>query len=230
VGRPAQLWCSGVAQLLGDAPERGKRWLSQEEDLRLDAIAGKRRRDQFVAGRWLVRIALAARHGGAPQGWCLSAPQNGPPAVACGPLADAGAIGLSHSGDTVACVLADSPVGIDVERHARRALDLVGLASIVLNDAERRRWLALPEAARELGFLTWWTLKEAWRMAQGRRLNIAELCGIEALPADAARANARVWHEADFTLALVGPDAPASLEVATAAPGEAAQAWRVGEP
>jgi len=219
-----------VAQLLRDAPDADAGWLSRDERLRLAAITAQRRREQFVAGRWLTRLALAARHGGAPQDWCLSAPMGGPPAVARGPVADPVAIGLSHSGDTVACVLTDSPVGIDVERHARRALDLEGMARLTLNDAERPRWLALPEAAREAGFLAWWTLKEAWLKAQGRSLNIAELCAIEALPADAAGANARVWHDADFTLALVGLVAATPLEVASVLPRGMAQAWRVGEP
>jgi 4'-phosphopantetheinyl transferase len=180
-----------VADLLREAPDGDASWLSQEECLRLAGITAQRRRQQFVAGRWLSRLALASRHGGAPQDWCLSAPADGPPAVAHGPVADSAEIGLSHSGDTVACVLADNPLGIDVERHARRTLDVEGLAAIVLNDAERLRWLALPDDAREAGLLAWWTLKEAWLKAQGRSLNVAELCAIEALPADGARANAR---------------------------------------
>jgi len=229
VAQPAQLWCCSVAEILRRVPDPGARWLSPEEDQRLAGITGPRRRDQFLAGRWLVRLALAARHGGAPRDWHLSAPPDGPPRVTGGPVACTCVVRLSHSGDTLACVLSGGALGIDVERHDRRAMDAPGFADIALSDAERERWLALPETSRGVGLLAWWTLKEAWLKAHGRALNPAELRNIEALPVDARKANARLWHEADFTIALVGLEAAAPLHVASRAPCSTAQWWSVSE-
>ena len=204
-------------------------WLSQTEQRRLAGIAAQRRRDQFLAGRWLARLALTARHGGAPQDWRLTAPADAAPRVASGPVEHPSAIGLSHSGDTVACVLADAAPGIDIERHLRHALDVGGLADVALSDAERVLWLALPESERRVGLLTWWTLKEAWLKSRGRTLDIATLRRIEALPTNATKANARLWHEADFTLALVGLDAAAPLHVASPDPRSLPQWWQITE-
>lgn len=226
---PAQLWCCSVAATLRRAPERTLDWLSAEEGLRHASITAPRRREQFLAGHWLVRTALAARHGGAPHEWRLSAAMGEPPCVTRGPVAASSTIGLSHSGDTVACVLADSALGIDVERHDRRALDVPGFADLALSDAERAQWLMLPETLRGVGLLNWWTLKEAWLKARGRALDAAALRTIEALPVVAAAANARLWCEAGFTLALVGLEAAAPLDHASPAPCCPAQAWQVRE-
>jgi 4'-phosphopantetheinyl transferase len=227
VAQPAQLWCCSVAELLRLAPEGGLHWLSREESLRLAGITTPRRRAQFVAGRWLGRLALAERHGGMPQDWCLSAPADAAPLVSRGPVASPSAIGLSHSGDTVACVLADRALGIDVERHDRLARDVAGLAELTLSAAEHARWQELPAAQRLVGFLGWWTLKEAWFKAHGRALDPAGLREIEALPNGAATANARLWREVDFTLALVGLDAAAPLSIGSPAPCSMAQPWQI---
>ena len=225
--QPVQLWCGSVADLLRDAADGGVHWLGPAETQRLAGITAPRRRAQFLAGRWQARQALAARHGGTPQDWTLSAPVDAAPQVTAGPVAGPCAIGLSHSGDTVACVLADASVGIDVERHDRRVRDVAALADATLGDAERAHWLRLPAESRRVAFLCWWTLKEAWIKAQGRSLNPASLQAIEALPVSADDANARVWCEADFTLALAGLDADAEVTMMASAPRSVAQWWRV---
>ncbi len=227
--QPAKLWCGSVAPQLRHAAGCSVPWLSAAETLRLATITAPRRRDQFLAGRWLGRQALAARHGGLPQDWQLSAPADATPQVTGGPIVCSSTLGLSHSGDTVACVLADSALGIDVERHGRRVLDLAGLADLALSDVERMYWLELPVESRQVGFLGWWTLKEAWLKAHGRMLNPATLRGIVALPVRAEAANARLWCEADFTLALVGLDAATPLDLATPSPSSVVQWWQVSE-
>ena len=227
--QPATLWCGSVAQLLRRAAGCNVPWLSAAETVRLATLTAPRRRDQFLAGRWLGRQALAARHGGVPQDWQLSAPADAAPRVISGPIVGSSALGLAHSGDTVACVVADRALGIDVERHNRRVRDVAGLADVALSDAERMHWLDLPAQSRQVGFLSWWTLKEAWLKAHGRMLNPATLRGIVALPVRAEAANARLWREADFTLALVGLDAAAPLDLATPSPSSVVQWWRVSD-
>jgi 4'-phosphopantetheinyl transferase len=227
---PAQLWCASVAAMLGEVGVRADMsWLSAEETARLASISAPRRREQFLAGRWLARLALVARHGGAVGDWQLSAKPDAPPGILASPVTCTSTIGLTHSGDTVACVIADIALGIDLERHDRRRLDVFALSYLVFTDAERRHWLALPQALRQGEFLSWWTLKEAWIKSQCRGLDPAAMQTIEALPVPAALANARLWREPGFTLALVGLPARRPLGVATSAPGVPAQWWRVGE-
>ncbi len=226
--QPASLWCGGVGeQLRAAGPPQD--WLCTAEQERLARVSSPRRREQFIAGRWLARQTLVASHGGSPADWELSATPDAPPRVTSGPIICARTIGLTHSGNTVACVISDHPLGIDVERHDRRKLDVARLAEVVLSGAERVFWLDLPTDMRDSGFLGWWTLKEAWLKAQGRTLNPATLRGIEALPSDRAEANARLWREDDFTLALVGLDAAAPLDVARPMPRCQTQWWTVRE-
>ena len=206
-----------------------RHWLSAAEHLRLAGIKAPRRRDQFLAGRWLGRLALADFHGGSPEDWRLSAPPDAAPRVTRGPVFHPGAIGLSHSGDTIACVLADASLGVDVERHDRRALNVEGMAEIVLSDSEVLLWQKLPENSRQVGFLAWWTLKEAWLKAQGRAIDTGTLRRINAHPSGSAVSNARLWQATDFTLALVGLDAAASLNVASHSPIGEPQWWRIDE-
>jgi 4'-phosphopantetheinyl transferase len=217
------VWCGGVAQQLREAAST-VHWLSPSEEQRLRAITASRRRDQFLAGRWLVRQALISLHGGAPADWPLSAPPDAPPQVAGGP-----AIGLSHSGDRAACVLSEDPVGIDIECHDRRELDIAGLAAIALNEHEHSRFVALaPGEPQRMAFLALWTLKEAWLKARGEPLSVPSLARIEAMPCADAHANARVWQAARYTLAVVGIDATTPVVVAgSQAPQVAPRLWRV---
>lgn len=225
----ARLWCGSVRQLLGDCPSDYRHWLSPTELTRFQGFTARHRRDQFLAGRWQVRRALATLHGGSAQEWQLSAFPDAPPHVAGGPVACFDVIGISHSGDVVACALSTVTCGLDLERHDRRALDLEGLAALVFSDAERECWRAQPVACRQTGFLGWWTLKEAWLKARGRRLDAAAMRSIEALPVGAGPANARLWREANFTLALVGPGPSVPPLIATPTPCSEAQCWWLRE-
>ncbi len=213
--------------MLGGAPD-SPQWLSPDETQRLTCIRAPHRRRQFLAGRWLTRRALAHRHGGTPEDWWLDSPSDAPPAVLRGPIACPSSINLTHSGDTVACVLADAALGIDVEQHDRRVMNTAELAQATLNFAEYQWWSALPAVTQNTEFLSWWTLKEAWIKAHGQSLAPATLRAIEALPTTAKAANARVWRTSDFTLALVGLAASEPLEVAEPGFSGAVQWWQVG--
>jgi len=216
----ASVWCASVAQLLRDAgPPQD--WLSVSEHQRLAGITSPRRRDQFIAGRWLVRLSLVALCGGVPRDWAVSAQPDAAPQVEGGPL-----IALAHSGEFVACALADHAIGIDIEDHARRELDVAALSELSLNDREQRVMSQAPAGnARRAVFLAHWTLKEAWIKATGDK---PDLTSIDAARAGENEANARVWQTARYTLALVGLDAGTSLTVAgDEAPQGAPEPWRV---
>ncbi|MFK4703430.1 4'-phosphopantetheinyl transferase [Roseateles asaccharophilus] len=171
-------------------------WLTPTEQARFQSLGSTARRDTFLAGRWLARRAV--------QRWLQV---EVPPALA---IADSGAcvvdgvphvqVSISHSSGMVACAASDVPVGVDLERLGRPR-DHLALAETVHGIAQREQLVALPAAARELPFLTWWTLKEAWLKARGRGLDFAQMRALVFDDGD-AQADVAVTTMRDFVLAV----------------------------
>ena len=218
--------CLGrVSRLAESAQQGGLGWLSPAEQRRLNRIAASARRSQFIAGRWFARQLLAAVHGDRPEQWRLTAPDEGPPRVEH-PAIPAH-ISLSHSGDHLACAVAPSPVGLDLEAP-RRTRNFLALADVVCCAGEKARLLAAQPAGREALFYECWTLKEAWLKSRGEPLSPGRLAQIRTDRAlSPLTAEGRTWRGADFILALVAnPLLP--LGWIGDAPGEPL-IWRVGD-
>lgn len=196
-----------VRDLVQESQQQGLAWLSPGEQSRLARISASSRRNEFIAGRWLARRLLAAVHGGVPKAWLLSAPESGPPAVR-GPVPGPVCLSISHSGGSVACAVAASPLGLDLE-VPRRTRDFPALADAVCSPEERERLHAAEPASRDAIFHECWTLKEAWLKSRGEDMSPGRLAQIHTAPA-AGAAQARLWHGDGLTLALV---AQAELEV-----------------
>jgi phosphopantetheinyl transferase len=130
----------------------------------LRSAAAKRR---FLAGRWLARTMLSGLMDlpAAAIPICLSA--NGRPTLARGEPWD---FNISHSGDLVACAVADRPVGVDLERVTARR-DLLGIARECFHPGEVEDLAAQLSAAGQqaaaVRFAAYWTLKEAHLKRQG---------------------------------------------------------------
>jgi len=195
-----QLSMGRVDSLAQEAQRTGPSWLSDAEQSRLARISASARREQFIAGRRLARQILAAAHGGDPAAWVLTAPDAGPPTVS-GPAPGPIHLSISHSGTLVACAVAASPVGVDLE-VPRRARDFFALADAVCSPAERARLHAAEPARREALFHECWTLKEAWLKSRGEDMSPGRLAQIDTVPASVG-AQARLWHGDGMTLALV---------------------------
>jgi 4'-phosphopantetheinyl transferase len=194
---------AGVAPTVRQAAQGGLAWLSVAEQDRLARITAAARRDQFIAGRWLARQVLAAAGGGEPSQWGLSAPDDGPP-LARGPRPGFH-VGLSHSGDLVACAAAPLALGLDLELP-RRPRDFLALAEAICSAREREELHAAPVAARELLFYRFWTLKEAWLKSRGEAMSPGRMAQVHTdVPSDEKPACARVWQVGGMTLALVAP-------------------------
>jgi 4'-phosphopantetheinyl transferase len=73
---------------------------------------------------------------------------------------------LSHTADLALCVLADRPVGIDVE-HLRPIPDWRDLAAMLFSPSEQQALADAPDAQRDATFLSLWTRKEALVKATG---------------------------------------------------------------
>lgn len=195
---------SRLAPLAATHGARTEQWLGSDEQRKLARMRSPARRDQFLAGRWLLRALLARCHGGAPQDWQLSAPEQGPPTV----LAPAAAplhLALSHSGDLVAAAVGTQAVGVDVE-WPQRQRDLAGLAALCCDAREQAQLHALPSDQHEAQFYAFWTAKEAWLKCRGEDLAPRRLAQIHlaAAPGE-SEAQVRVWRGEGWTLALATP-------------------------
>lgn len=217
-----------VAEIAEQAPP-ARSWMSAAEMERLDRLTSTSRTAQFIAGRWMARRLLNEAFGGGQEAWALSAGEDGPPIVS-GPQGVF--VSISHSGDRVACAVADQLVGIDVELcRPRKGLD--GLIAAVTTDAERAALPALQssagerdEAARLLAFFQVWALKEAWLKCQGGGLFATMLgSGVQSQPADIREANALVWAENGAVVAVCASAACEALAEYAVLRG--ASGWRI---
>lgn len=202
--------------------------MSESEQVRLLATPADARRHQFVAGRWMLRALLCQwLPGTAPTDWLVSGLANEPPSVqlargdgSCNPPC----VSISHSGDRVACVAADHPVGVDVEAMPpRRSRDLDSLMLGIGSRAEIAAWSGVDEAGRVVWFHRLWVIKEAWLKAHDEGVSperLQQLCIRSAAPADAWMTWCKVssidvlaCHASAVALrSLCPPDPPAADE------------------
>lgn len=136
---------------------------------------------RHLLGRALARVLLARRTGVAPASLRLVADADGKPALdGPGP-----AFNLSHSGDWIACVLADdAPVGVDVQ-ETTPSMARPDDFGPVFGPRERARIDGMPdEAARIAAFARAWTRKEALLKAVGVGLQL-KLDAIDIVDGDA---------------------------------------------
>lgn len=130
-----------------------------EDRERLTPTMVERRRTEYLAGRALLRYAVAERTGRAASSLRIGVAANGKPTCVGGPH-----VSLSHSGDILVCAVAPVTVGIDVEVAPPR--DIQAVAERYFTAAENR-WL---EGADPQRFRMLWVLKEAYLKALGTGL------------------------------------------------------------
>ena len=147
--------------------------LDAVEQRRYAALRTTEVRQRFVAGRLLLRTAVAERLGVEPGTVPLvtrctgcGGTDHGKPAVAGSELE----VSLSHSADTVVVAVAAGPaVGVDVESLVGQDVAPREALEVLLSAEERRaapRWADLPVSDT----LRWWTRKEAVLKALGHGL------------------------------------------------------------
>lgn len=138
-------------------------------DLTTDQDRARFARPASLAARGLLRGLLSQAFGGAPSRWRWHALADGRPQVVDETGRTGPAISLSHSGDWVACAVADSPaIGIDIEAH-RPDRDFPALIEAAFGPDER-----IEAAAGGIaGFYRLWTLREAIAKATGAGIPMA---------------------------------------------------------
>ncbi len=175
-------------------------FLNQKEMLRLETLAAPSRREQFVAGRWLVRQLLCEMFGGKPASWHLHIASSGAPEI----FPFLGVYpSISHSGQWIAAAISDAPVGIDIEQvYPKRDVDAI--AGIVCSPSEIEGLKQIGQEQKLREFTTKWTLKEAWLKRDGRGLDFALMRSLVAQGTGIDEANACSWRtEEDLAVAIV---------------------------
>lgn len=200
-----------VAEVLATAPEATD-WLSLSEQTRLLRLRVVARRDQYLAGHWLLRRLLAEHHAVDPRDVSLIERENLPPAVAGSVLE----VSLSHGGDWIAAAWSAAAIGIDLEpRTPRPGLDR--LQQLLLNPDE------LPGSLDNDALLQRWVLKEALIKREHASALPEQLAALQLRPA-AGKGEVEILSSADWHLAL----APAGIdEVDTGLPLLARSRWAV---
>jgi 4'-phosphopantetheinyl transferase len=138
--------------------------ISSSELGRLGRIGASRREQEYLCGRSLLRHALERFTGIPARSHQLARTDEGKPICLDGP-----AISLTHSGDLVACAVAESgEIGIDIEipDRRRRTTDIADRYF----SKEEAAWLEIQGEDR---FYMLWVLKEAYLKALG--------CGLRGL-------------------------------------------------
>jgi phosphopantetheinyl transferase len=135
--------------------------VTAEDRQRLSSEMHTRRRSEYLAGRALLRHALARHTGQGAASFLIRVTTDGKPECVGGP-----AISVSHSGDVVCCAIAErGSIGIDVEAGRRRNA-VAELARRYFTPAEAQ-WL---EGEPQQRFRMLWVLKEAYLKALGAGL------------------------------------------------------------
>jgi 4'-phosphopantetheinyl transferase len=152
------IWLLDVRDIGSEWMERGVRWMRADERRRCDAFVRPVRRDQFIFGRALLRLAIATEGRCAPRDVEVLADPGGPPSVRM-PGAEQRWCSIAHSRDLVACaVAADGPIGLDVEGRARER-PIARLSAFAFSSDEQA-WIArAPDPVHRFYHL--WTAREA---------------------------------------------------------------------
>jgi phosphopantetheinyl transferase len=175
-------------------------WFNAHERQRLEAMGSAQRRAQFLAGHRLAR-EMAAGPEASLHAFDLVADAAGAPRLV---RVDGGPgfhVSLAHSGDWVACALADAPVGIDVETEAR-ARDLDAVATYTFAPEHAALVRRLDGADKAAAFYRYWTLAEAQGKHAGHGLRPHEVRGLAWRECAPAAAAGITWQDGEVSLAV----------------------------
>ncbi len=162
------VWRIGLARAPSELPLL-RQVLGIDELARADRFHFPKHRDQFIAGRGLMRVVLGCYLQCPPSELRFTYNLYGKPA-----LVEAGTLrfNLAHShGLAVCAVTRGREVGIDVER-IRSQVSSDGIAERHFSARELATLRSLPAEQREEAFFHCWTRKEAYLKATGRGLSV----------------------------------------------------------
>jgi 4'-phosphopantetheinyl transferase len=142
-------------------------WLHDDECRRAVRFRLARDRRRYVVARGLLRELLAARLGTHPRAVQFSYGAHGKPCLAPGSAVEDLRFSVSHTGELALFAFCRGrEVGVDVEAVVP-IRDADAVARHFFSRSELRAYRALEPDAREAGFFTCWTRKEACLKALG---------------------------------------------------------------
>lgn len=207
-----------------------REWLSDAESGRLQALRHEARRNQFLSAHWRARQLLAAHFGGRAEDWSLQRQPSGAPLAWREGRAGVWPLSLSHSGQAIACAVADFALGVDLE-YAPRPRDFLSLAHNLYDRQTGFRWRHLDAPALRNAFMQRWTLDEAQAKARLQGLKWHALHEHVWEPAETL-AQGWCWASGELWLAVAVPQ-PMSMP-AFVVHGELLQGrprgWRITTP
>jgi 4'-phosphopantetheinyl transferase len=187
-----QVEVARIARVLEDAPSAPADWLSESEFARLATIRHAGRREQFLAGRWLVRRVLARCFAAAPLRDALVERRSQSPAVYG--HEHSRFVSISHGAQWVAAAAADVAVGIDLEQRPR-VFD-AAIAPLLLEPNEPRTNIDADTLLQR------WGAKEAWLKRFGGGALPARLAASHLRPVPAPHADVCLHGCAAFHLGV----------------------------
>lgn len=202
---PGRIFVAALATAAAAAEASASGWLTAAETVRLAAMSSPGRRRQFLAGHWLARVAAGEYLRVEIDGCSLVQADDGSPRLQVDDRDSGWHVSLSHSGEWVACALAPSPVGVDLELP-RRQRDIAGVAAFAFSPEECERLAALPDDSRADEFHRLWSLKEARGKRTGEGLLPRRSRLVTAWPCPAEVAQAATWPIDGGTLSVAGDE------------------------
>jgi 4'-phosphopantetheinyl transferase len=147
--------------------------LSHDEQIRADRYKIPTARSRFIATRSALRLILAGYTGQSPTSLIFHDNDFGKPSLGDSPIH----FNLSHSADLALLVIANVPIGVDLEQI--RPIDLKAIAPTVFTRPEREYLDTLTGKDQIEAFFRLWTLKEAWMKARGEGFRLAHRFSID---------------------------------------------------
>jgi 4'-phosphopantetheinyl transferase len=207
-----------IRLLAAQIPANSDAWLSPSEQTRLAGLHIEKRRLQYLAGHWLARCLLAQAVGAAPETLLLDERPDLPPAASAHPDWQ---ISLSHSGDWIACALAEHAVGVDIEQRETRAA-LLKFQDLLLAQDEA------PGTLDGDALLARWVAKEAWIKQHHLSALPEQLRAVRLKAATSDQFEVQIWTHARWHLGLAMACGHAPLdELGFTEQIEARRFWRV---
>jgi 4'-phosphopantetheinyl transferase len=143
--------------------------LSSDERQRADRLLMPQKRQHFIAARVGLRLILSQQTGVAPQDLTFAYRPHGKPYLVGWESLE---FNLSHADDLALLVVADRPVGIDVERE-RPLTSMAQMMEIAFSPAEQAAIYQLPHEDQQHAFYRTWTRKEALMKGRGEGFKLA---------------------------------------------------------
>jgi len=142
-------------------------FLNQAETGYLCNLKGKKRRDEFIYSRLILKNLLAYNLNSIPKDILLTRNEYGKPY-----LTDAEQLkfNITHSRSFVACAATlEHEIGIDVEEESR---DITGVAKSFFCEAETAYLMSIAQHLRNSEACRLWTMKESYVKALGKGMTV----------------------------------------------------------